>query len=97
MLQSMGLQRVRHDWETTAIKFSPDSHSAQNLNAHRISVIVFLIFLLILHNTVFVSCVHACLLSLQSYPTLCDPVDYSLPGSSVHGILQVRDVLYTYI
>ena len=23
----------------------------------------------------------------QSYPTLCDPVDCSLPGSSVHGIL----------
>ena len=23
-------------------------------------------------------------------PTLCDPTDYSLPGSSVHGILQVR-------
>ena len=21
----------------------------------------------------------------QLYPTLCDPVDYSLPGSSVHG------------
>ena len=21
----------------------------------------------------------------QSYPTLCDPVDCSLPGSSVHG------------
>ena len=26
----------------------------------------------------------------QSYPTLCDPTDYSLPGSSVHGILQAR-------
>ena len=26
----------------------------------------------------------------QSCPTLCDPVDYSLPGSSVHGILQAR-------
>ena len=26
----------------------------------------------------------------QSYPTLCDPIDYSLPGSSVHGILQAR-------
>ena len=26
----------------------------------------------------------------QSCPTLCDPVDYSLSGSSVHGILQVR-------
>ena len=27
------------------------------------------------------TCVHACL-------TLCSPVDHSLPGSSVHGILQ---------
>ena len=26
----------------------------------------------------------------QSCPTLCDPVDCSLPGSSVHGILQIR-------
>ena len=26
--------------------------------------------------------------SLQSCLTLCNPVDYSLPGSSVHGILQ---------
>ena len=26
--------------------------------------------------------------SLQSCPILCDPVDCSLPGSSVHGILQ---------
>ena len=34
--------------------------------------------------------VHACMLSLQSCPTLCDPMDYSLPGSSVHGILQAR-------
>ena len=24
----------------------------------------------------------------QSYPTLCDPMDCSLPGSSVHGIFQ---------
>ena len=26
----------------------------------------------------------------QSCPTLCDPVDRNLPGSSVHGILQAR-------
>ena len=26
----------------------------------------------------------------QSCPTLSDPVDYSLPGSSVHGIFQAR-------
>ena len=36
--------------------------------------------------------VHACLhaKSLQSYLTLCDPMDCSPPGSSVHGILQAR-------
>ena len=27
---------------------------------------------------------------LQSCLTLCDPMDCSLPGSSVHGIFQVR-------
>ena len=26
----------------------------------------------------------------QSCPTLNDPTDYSLPGSSVHGIFQAR-------
>ena len=33
-------------------------------------------------------CVHAKL--LQSCPTLCDPMDCSPSGSSVHGILQAR-------
>ena len=28
--------------------------------------------------------------SLQSCPTLCDPIGGSPPGSSVHGILQAR-------
>ena len=28
--------------------------------------------------------------SLQSYPTLCDPIDHHPPGSSVYGILQAR-------
>jgi len=27
---------------------------------------------------------------VQSCPTLCDPVDGSLPGSSINGIFQVR-------
>ena len=27
---------------------------------------------------------------IQSYPTLSDPIDYSPPGSSVHGIFQAR-------
>ena len=28
--------------------------------------------------------------SLQSCPTLCDPMDCSLPDSSIHGIFQAR-------
>ena len=36
---------------------------------------------------ILVSCV--CVLS-QTCPTLCDPMDCSLPGSSVHKILQAR-------
>ena len=31
-----------------------------------------------------------CVLDAQSCPTLCDPMDCSLPGSSVHEILQAR-------
>ena len=31
-----------------------------------------------------------CYLVAQSCPTLCDPMDGSPPGSSVHGILQAR-------
>ena len=34
------------------------------------------------------ACMHA--KSFQSCLTLCDPVDHSLTGSSVHGVLQAR-------
>ena len=35
--------------------------------------------------------------SLQSCPTLCDPMDSSLPGFSVHGILQARTLEWVAI
>ena len=35
--------------------------------------------------------------SLQSYPTLCDPIDGSLPGSPVPGILQARTLEWVAI
>ena len=35
--------------------------------------------------------------SLQSCPTLCDPIDGSLPGSPVPGILQVRTLEWVAI
>ena len=34
---------------------------------------------------------------LQSCPTLCDPIDSSPPGSSVHGILQARTLEWVAI
>ena len=37
------------------------------------------------------------LLSLQSYPTLCDPIDGSPPGSPVPGILQARTLEWVAI
>ena len=35
-------------------------------------------------------CVCVCVLVSQLCPILCDPMDGSLPGSSVHGISQAR-------
>ena len=34
---------------------------------------------------------------VKSCPTLCDPMDCSLPGSSVHGIFQARVLEWTAI
>ena len=33
---------------------------------------------------------YVCILVAQSGPALCDSMDYSLPGSFVHAILQAR-------
>ena len=35
--------------------------------------------------------------SLQSFPTLCDPIDSSLPGSPIPGILQARTLEWAAI
>ena len=35
--------------------------------------------------------------SLQSYPTLCNPIDGSPPGSPVPGILQARTLEWVAI
>ena len=42
-------------------------------------------------------CVAAAAKSLQSCPTLCDPIDGSPPGSPVPGILQARTLEWVAI
>ena len=46
----------------------------------------------LLHLTIHIgiSCAYVNAKSLQLCRTLCNPMDCSLPGSSVHGILQAR-------
>ena len=51
-------------------------------------------------NTYVYTCVYvyaAAAKSLQSYPILCDPIDSSLPGSLVPGILQARTLEWVAI
>ena len=42
------------------------------------------------HKTCVTHCCAVLCLAAQSCPTLCNPMDYSPPVSSVHGILQAR-------
>ena len=55
---------------------------------HREMFLVFLRLYVLLLSCVFYAAAAA--KSLQSYPTLCDPIDSSPPGSRVPGILQAR-------
>ena len=57
-LQSIGSQRVLHNWRDLA-------HSTHNWNKSESEV-------------------------TQSCPTLCNPMDCSLPGFSIYGIFQAR-------
>ena len=41
--------------------------------------------------------VFVCVLVTQSCPTICDPIDCSPPGFSVHGILQARILVWVAI
>ena len=47
------------------------------------------------HGSIFIYC--CCCKSLQSCPTLCDPIDGSPPGSPVPGILQARTLEWVAI
>ena len=71
VLQSMGSQRVGHDWTELNWKMCSTSNQVWILFLHFTS-----------HST--------CMLLLYSCLTLCNPMDYKLPHSSVHGIILAR-------
>ena len=62
---------------------------------HREMFLVFLRLYVLLLSCVFYAAAAA--KSLQSYPTLCDPIDSSPPGSRVPGILQARTLEWAAI
>ena len=61
----------------------------ENIYAHRKG--------LILSRKYYKAAAAAAAKSLQSCLTLCDPIDGSPPGSSVHGILQARTLEWVAI
>ena len=44
----------------------------------------------VISSVLLIATLHACVLSLQSGPTLCDPMGCSLPCSSVHGFIPAK-------
>ena len=79
-------------WEGINSGFqSKTSPSLVSLETWQISSLKFTHFL----GLYFMLCVHA--KSLQLCQTLCDSMDHSLTGSSVHGILSARIVEWVAI
>ena len=54
------------------------------------SIFLLMIDSLILESVLSVASITNCCLVTKSCPILCDPMDCSLPGSSVHGLSQAR-------
>ena len=86
-LQSMGvaksqtlLKRLRMHW----LKWL-STHTSSNLFLFLLNLLLKYLFLFLCIYLVFY-----CVLVPQSCLTLCEPMDCSLPGSSVHGICQAR-------
>ena len=88
-LQSLGLQRVGHDWAANTLTF-------HLLSVHAYACYCILNCLKVADRRSVTSPFICVFLKksesevAQSCPVLCDPMDCSLPGSSVHGIFQAR-------
>ena len=83
-LQSMGSRRVGHNWSDLAAPAAVVGKHSIKANK---------LYLLISASAIRTAAAK----SLQSCPTLCDPIDRSPLGSSVPGILQARTLEWVAI
>ena len=83
-LPSVGSHRVRHDWSDLAAAEAASLYYiwSYDLLVHG--------FIKEFSNTLLSIKLVVVMLVAQSCLTLCDPMDCSPPGSSVHGILQAK-------
>ena len=82
--RSMGSKRVRHDLVTKQDKAKKKKNSVYLSSFHSLP------YKLGWLDYMNAAGAAAAAKSLQSCPTLSDPMDCSLPGSSVHGVFQAR-------
>ena len=91
----MGLHRVGHDWSDLAAAWYFFVNSLSFLcNCPLAFLLSFILFLFTVLRVAFMFYESEV---AQPCPTLCDPLDCSLPGFSVHGILQARKLEWVTI
>ena len=111
--QSMGLQRIRHNWSngtqrTHSILFEHSPWGTVTWFTPILQITLaqipltqffpgYVILKWKLSHAPITAAAAAAVKSLQSWPTLCDPIDGSPPGSAIPGILQARTLEWVAI
>jgi len=83
----------------TNIQIPETRDEPQTNDSYKIRQIIFKIIILLLHIYTYtpMSKISVAAKSLQSCPTLCDPIDGSPPGSPIPGILQAKTLEWVAI
>ena len=81
---------LRKDWRVCGAGFTPVAVRGSRGMEVKSSESTFCSSLMPAHALLYLGRAFHCVLATQACLTLCDPMDCSPPGSSVHGILQAR-------
>jgi len=96
-IHSMGLQRIKYNWAANVVTFLSPGGTFPNAH-HRLLIVSYSFWWSCWHFFFWVLKYWRIMLwrrvkwseVAQLYLTLCDPLDCSLPGSSIHGSFQAR-------